>query len=75
MADLLVGLCAVYCLTPYYLCGVARRMDVVEELCVLRFVLPIFSAMTSVGSLGAISVDRYMAIVHSLRYRTFMCKR
>ncbi|KAK3926898.1 Beta-2 adrenergic receptor [Frankliniella fusca] len=75
MADLLVGLCAVYCLTPYYVCSVARRMDVHRSLCVLRFVMPIFSAMTSVSALGAISVDRYIAIVHSLRYRTFMCKR
>lgn len=75
MADLFVGLCAVYCLTPYYLCSVARRMDGDRSLCVLRFVMPIFSAMTSVSALGAISVDRYVAIVHSLRYRSFMCKR
>ncbi|XP_034253740.1 adenosine receptor A2a-like [Thrips palmi] len=75
MADLLVGLCALFCLTPYYVCGVARRMDTVEALCVMRFAVPIFSAMTSVSALGAISVDRYVAIVHSMRYRTFMCKR
>lgn len=75
MADLLVGMCAVYCLTPYYLCGVASRMDSSQSLCVLRFIMPIFSALTSISALGAISVDRYVAIVHSLRYRIFMCTR
>lgn len=65
VTDLSVGLIMI----PYQICSYAfPQMASIREPCVLRYVIFLIFLLTSITTLLAISVERYIAIAHPLQY-------
>lgn len=72
LSDLMVGLTI-----PYHLAFSIGNGDIKtkRETCVLRFVLIILACSSSIYNLLAIAADRYIAIVHPLKYTRYMTRK
>lgn len=75
LSDILVGLSYPFYLVPHYLCAVNDFLRANQLLCMMKFVPSCFSGSMSNLSLIAISVDRYIAVVHPLQYRRILTDR
>ncbi|XP_049954300.1 glucose-dependent insulinotropic receptor-like isoform X4 [Schistocerca serialis cubense] len=71
-ADAFVGAATVFYLSYRYVCASRVGLGGYKYTCVLRFVVVSSAHMTSAYSLVAIAVDRYIAVVHALRYKEIM---
>lgn len=71
ISDLLVALTLPYHMA-FYLCSELGRY---KSTCLLRFILIILPCGTSISSLIAIAIDRYVAIHHPLHYSSYVTKR
>lgn len=74
-ADAFVGAATLYYLAFHYLCSVQTGLGSRMTPCVLRFAATSSAHMASAYSLAAIAADRYVAVVHALRYRDLMNSR
>ncbi|PSN46292.1 hypothetical protein C0J52_12850 [Blattella germanica] len=75
IADLLVGLTTVYYLSSKYLCSVIAVLSHLKYLCLSMFAMIMCAHATSAYTIVAIAIDRYIAVVHALRYRELMSTR
>ncbi|XP_015595315.1 D(2)-like dopamine receptor [Cephus cinctus] len=71
ISDFLVGLTLPYHLAFY----VTELLGTIPATCIMRFVLISLACCASIYNLIAIAVDRYIAIVHPLKYSTYMTRR
>ncbi|XP_067009380.2 melanocortin receptor 5 [Anabrus simplex] len=72
-ADLWVALTTLYYFSFRYVCELSQDHE--RWSCLLRFFFITNSLLTSACSMVAIAVDRYVAVVHALRYRELMSYR
>ncbi|XP_049954302.1 uncharacterized protein LOC126470476 isoform X2 [Schistocerca serialis cubense] len=72
LADTYVGVATGYFLVFRYFCWAQDVLGSRRFSCVLRFFLVSSAHMTSAYSLGAIALDRYVAVMHALQYRKIM---
>lgn len=71
LSDLMVGLTI-----PYHLAFfIGETLGKQKFTCILRFVLIILACSSSIYNLLAIATDRYIAILHPLRYNRYMTKK
>ena len=70
ISDLMVGLALPYHLAFY----LDKRLGEQELTCVMRFVMISLACSSSIYNLIAIAVDRYIAVVHPLKYERHMTK-
>lgn len=68
ISDFMVGLTLTYRLAFY----IAEFSQQHEIWCLLKFTLSSFTCCASVCNVAAIAIDRYLAIVHPLKYTKFM---
>ncbi|XP_012259564.2 D(2) dopamine receptor-like [Athalia rosae] len=71
ISDFLVGLTLPYHLSFY----IVDELNLVKVACVSRFVLISFACSASIYNLIAIAGDRYISIVHPLKYTRYMSKK
>ncbi|XP_047110313.1 octopamine receptor 1 [Schistocerca piceifrons] len=71
ISDLLVGL-----FLPYHMAfSIIDELNKFKNTCLLRFILVILPASSSIYNLIAIAIDRYISIVYPLHYSTYMTAR
>lgn len=75
LADVLCGLSRIFTVIFSMDCGLAELAATSELVCVVPLVFTVFTWTLSATTLAAIAVDRYVCIVHSLRYYEFMKTR
>lgn len=75
ISDILVPLGVLFYLFPHYICDVNELYRSYKFLCMAKFVPSCFASVMSNMSLIGIAVDRYIAVVHSLKYRLIMTDR
>ncbi|XP_034253737.1 lysophosphatidic acid receptor 3-like [Thrips palmi] len=75
VADFLIGCSMLFFLVSHYVCSISEYMTQHRFLCVTKTATFMFSGIISVCTLGAISIDRYVAVIHSLRYQEYMTRR
>ncbi|XP_069690592.1 adenosine receptor A1-like isoform X1 [Periplaneta americana] len=75
VSDLLVGLSTAYYLSSKYLCVVVEALSRLRFLCLFMFVMIICAHAASAYTIVVIAIDRYIAVVHALRYRELMSTR
>lgn len=75
VADLLIGLSVALYLVAHNVCSISEFLSRHRALCLTKTATFLFSSIISVTTLAAISVDRYVAILHSLHYQEYMTRR
>ena len=75
VADFLIGCSFIFFLVSHYVCSIAEFMSRHKFLCVAKTATFMFTGTISVTTLAAISIDRYVAVIHSLRYPEYMTRR
>lgn len=75
LADMLVGLAKMVHVVFSTSCALARLAATHESACLIPVILGMFTWTLSATTLAAIAVDRYVCIMHSLRYYEFMNTR
>lgn len=75
VADFLIGCSFIFFLLAHYVCSIAEFMSHNEFFCVAKTATFMFTGVISVTTLAAISIDRYVAVIHSLRYPEYMTRR
>lgn len=73
LSDLMVGVTLPYHYS--FLVDDDNKLGKYESTCILRFVLMILACSSSIYNLLAIATDRYIAIVHPLRYSRYMTRK
>lgn len=75
IADALGGLMQTYYHLTQNVCPLAHWIAQRPVLCVAKSLCVVFTGILSITTLGAIGYDRYLCIVHSLRYQHLMTTR
>lgn len=75
VSDILVACGISFYLFPHYLCDINDVYRSNKFLCMAKFVPSCFASVMSQMSLIGIAVDRYVAVVHPLKYRIIMTDR
>ncbi|KAJ9585557.1 hypothetical protein L9F63_002647, partial [Diploptera punctata] len=75
VSDLLVGVSTTYYLSSKYLCSLVIALSHLKYLCLFMFVMIVCAHAASAYTIVAIAIDRYIAVVHALRYRELMSTR
>lgn len=75
VADFLIGCSVLFFLISHYVCAISEYMSRHRFFCLFKTATFMFSGVISVTTLAAISIDRYVAVIHSLRYQEYMTRR
>lgn len=75
VADFMIGLSLLLLIVVHNTCSVAEFLTRHRFLCLFKTATLMFSAYISLSTLAAVSLDRYVAVVHSLRYQEYMTRR
>ncbi|KAK3926897.1 Lysophosphatidic acid receptor 3 [Frankliniella fusca] len=75
VADFLIGCSMLFFLVSHYVCSISEYASRHWFFCIFKTATFMFSGVISVTTLAAISIDRYVAVIHSLRYQEYMTRR